>query len=812
MQQIYIFIFSLFLLLQISLNTFGQVIYVKADASGTANGSSWDNAYTSLQSALSVANASNEIWVAEGIYYTTTNSNRNTRFTIPSVKDGLRIYGGFTGDETDISQRDYQTNLTILSGNINNQSSNTDNSKILIYTQSGITRNTVIDGFVLQEIYGTSWQEGSAIHNRGSPTIQNCTFRNNRGENGACILNYTQSFPYIKNCIFENNHGESDAGGIYNLLNFNSSFDPETNDEVGFVIDGCTFRGNTSNGTTTGSGVYGGSAIFNDNASGYIKNTTFELNTTQGSISHGGAIFNLTHRLYSMSGANKRKFDIKVADCNFYNNAAMTSGGAIQNTKLHNDNFGRLTITNSTFKGNSPDNISNEGTGVIVLPESVPANNLTVNADNSICYGTKSNISIENSEAGITYQLYDKNTQNPLGTAQVGNGSTLNLETESLNNDIEIMVLAENTTSEVKVALNETEAINVYSEIVENLSVSDADNIICPDDNVVFTASGGVTYVFKIDGVIVQNSSSNTFTTNSLSDNQAVSVEVFNAGGCSEETQAISFQVIDNQSATVNLISSRSLVCEGSEVSLVAEAENVGSNPNYRWLVNGQVITTTQENIFTTPLDTNSVIEVFVIPALSCANEIKAATFIQVQNIPEVSLNISSDASEAINEYQEVSFTADLSNPYVPLTYQWYINNIAIEGEEERELNTSELKNKDEVKLEVFYRTPCGDTTSIFSNIVVFDVITTFLTEPIVGEVMVFPNPSNGVFNVQAERAAMDGVEVYIFDKDGRLVYEKSNLASSGLYSIDISFLSSGIYQMLLISGEGRFAHKIIKQ
>jgi hypothetical protein len=98
-------------------------LYVKWNATGTNSGSSWENAIPRLQDALTKAGGCNEvveIWVAQGTYYpdeaiNSTNNNRAASFI---MKNGLAIYGGFTGTETQLSERNWQTNETILSGDI----------------------------------------------------------------------------------------------------------------------------------------------------------------------------------------------------------------------------------------------------------------------------------------------------------------------------------------------------------------------------------------------------------------------------------------------------------------------------------------------------------------------------------------------------------------------------------------------------------------------------------------------------------------------------------------------------------------------
>ena len=81
----------------------GSTIYVKADASGANNGSSWADAYIDLQDALSVAVSGDQIWVASGTYYPTTGTDQSATFTLAN---GVSIYGGFDGTETLLTERD----------------------------------------------------------------------------------------------------------------------------------------------------------------------------------------------------------------------------------------------------------------------------------------------------------------------------------------------------------------------------------------------------------------------------------------------------------------------------------------------------------------------------------------------------------------------------------------------------------------------------------------------------------------------------------------------------------------------------------
>jgi len=94
----------------------GKVIYVSVGGSG--DGSSWTDAYGSLQDALDDANSGDQIWVAEGTYTPTLDyglglGDRGRHFR---MKNQVEIYGGFDFGDTELSQRRWIANRTILSG------------------------------------------------------------------------------------------------------------------------------------------------------------------------------------------------------------------------------------------------------------------------------------------------------------------------------------------------------------------------------------------------------------------------------------------------------------------------------------------------------------------------------------------------------------------------------------------------------------------------------------------------------------------------------------------------------------------------
>src|SRR5262249_8775272 len=147
-----------------------------------------------LPAALAAAKSScQEIWVAGGTYYPTANGTDGSL----AMKSGVGIFGGFQGNETSRSQRDWHLHPTILTGQL--PGGRQSLSSLIFNAQCD--SSATLDGFIL-----TGATNAVAVLNRnGAPVFKNCVFTNN----GSGALYYDNAgSATLANCVFEKNQGQ----------------------------------------------------------------------------------------------------------------------------------------------------------------------------------------------------------------------------------------------------------------------------------------------------------------------------------------------------------------------------------------------------------------------------------------------------------------------------------------------------------------------------------------------------------------------------------------------------------------------------
>lgn len=366
MKYIYILIFTGLS----NLAAYSATIYVDANATGANSGANWTDAYVDLQDAIALSVFGDEIWVAQGTYKPTTGTTRSTSF---SIKNGTQVYGGFSGGETMLSQRDVDVNVTVLSGEIGSGSAS-DNSYTVVYFNN-VANQTRLDGFIITAGYnsGVSAYGGGARVVASSPVIANCKFQGNYAEDGGGALNHsTSGILTLDHCVFDGNVGNTYGGGALRLY-------------TGTVnISDCYFKSNQSN-------TYGG-AIFAYDAIVNISNSVFAGNISQTS---GSAI--------RIGDVGTLHLSNSLVVGNYTNQTGTITTSTFSNSSAH-------TVINCTIAHNKHDNSGGSSTSSAV------ALNNEATVTNSVIYGNNSTNQVLGTGLTFDYNITHNSTNNATGS------------------------------------------------------------------------------------------------------------------------------------------------------------------------------------------------------------------------------------------------------------------------------------------------------------------------------------------------------------------------------------------------------------
>jgi hypothetical protein len=383
-----IFKITLLFLFLFSINISAKVIYVYFNAYGANNGTSWDDAYTDVPTAVSNAVSGDEILVGYGTDDQLYSYGIPSHLEINNIE--LKITTASFHNDNSFATAQYNYNKVALTA--------TGTNRLFYIHGSNVTTATVIRGFKLRNgNANTTTYYGGAIYisDGADPTITNCWIDGNMAGNSAnCFgggIAVKDASPVITNNLIENNvaynnAGASDyndgmGGGIY--LNGGAG-----------TIDNNTIRNNTARKSTIGP-AYGGGICIIGNTANTISGNTIENNiaSTGNTNGQGGGLYvGTTQNSWGNPGQTTT-----VTNNIFYNNTASSNAG----TNV-NDNSGgglysfrvEIIIKNNIFNhntalSNSSDVANTAQGGGIWLPRGTVENNTFYeNADISFSGGT----------------------------------------------------------------------------------------------------------------------------------------------------------------------------------------------------------------------------------------------------------------------------------------------------------------------------------------------------------------------------------------------------------------------------------------
>ncbi len=346
-----------------------NIIYVTVTGAGTQDGSSWQNAVSSISLAVTAAGIHtpvSTVWVAEGTYIGDGIANHNAFV----IQEGVNVYGGFEGTETSLEERNFEQHSTILDG---------QNVQRVLGQLTAFTDSTtaVWDGFIIENGREMSEHNGGGVYIRRFGTLRNCIIRNNTAYNGNGLGSSANgggvymNYGMLENCeIYGNNVNAAagkNGGGVYS--EYGTLIDCDIHDNTGnsgvgiyakySTIDGCSIRNHT--------GIYEGGGIYSSGSSScYTTITNCIIEGNKGKT--GGGVYSsgytrLVNCLIANNYATSTEYNNgggglcasgsgnnSVINCHIVNNG-MSSGGYGAGVWSSN-----LSITNSVIWGNKSGN------------------------------------------------------------------------------------------------------------------------------------------------------------------------------------------------------------------------------------------------------------------------------------------------------------------------------------------------------------------------------------------------------------------------------------------------------------------------
>jgi alpha-tubulin suppressor-like RCC1 family protein len=395
----------------------------------------------------------------------------------------------------------------------------------------------------------------------------------------------------------------------------------------------------TSTTLTNGANVF--VRAYNDGCPNFGLDTiTMVVNANPVATMTGSAVFcQNTAQVYtgssSIAGSTFEYFvnGISQSTTSTYNASVLTNGNYVLNMEV-------------TSPNGCTDNVL---TNISVLENPV----VILTGDGSICAGEAVTF---NGSGALNYQFYVNGV--PTSAASTFTTSALN------NGDIVTLTGSTGAGCTSTSATQFTMAVTPVPSV--SLISDDADNILCSGTIVNFTASGGTTYQFFVNGIPQGAPSTNaTFTTSSLTNGQTVTVQGQSNSCIDYSTPGITFSV--SNSPVVSLVNLEDTVlCSDTPTQLVA-----GGAADYLFFVNGN-----PQGAFTTTNTLNILLndgDIVTVQGMTntCISSANSSFEYSVFNYPTTSLT-SSDPDNTICYGDAVTFTGTGA-----MQYEYFIDGLS---------------------------------------------------------------------------------------------------------------------------------------
>ncbi len=329
------------------------------------------------------------------------------------------------------------------------------------------------------------------------------------------------------------------------------------------------------------------------------------------------------------------------------------------------------------------------------------------------------------------------------------------------------------------------------------IASNDSDNTICLGQSVTFTATptnGGSapTYDWQVDGVST-GVTTVTYTTSTLTAGQVVTCVMTSnlpdVVGSPYTSSPITIQI--SSTPTVSIAASTSIICAGNTANFNATVTSAGSSAVYQWKVNGNSIGTNSSSFSSTSLANGDIV--------TCSYTSTCGTTSTV-NSGNITMTVNPIPATATITQNDSLFTSSSSTGN-----QWYLNGLIINGA----TNQTYIATANGNYTVVVTSGGCSSAASAIATMTGVGI--NEVTNPGT-HFYIYPNPSNGVFNLVFTSTDIMEYTVRLRNELGQIIFEEKLDKFSGTYTkaFDVTTYGQGQYFLTMTNEKKVTFEKVI--
>lgn len=187
----------------------------------------------------------------------------------------------------------------------------------------------------------------------------------------------------------------------------------------------------------------------------------------------------------------------------------------------------------------------------------IPLIQMTNNTDTVLCTGELTDVI----SSGASNYLYYVN-----GAPQGAFNATATFQNTLNNGDI---LTVEGEINNCFAFASNSITYSLFTFPTTTVTSSDADNVICKDDLVTFTAAGAMEYEFFVDALSLGQSTNAVYNTDQIADGETISVIGYNAD-CAQNAPTTFMFTVNEMTLSVTANPADYIICEGEPIDITA--------------------------------------------------------------------------------------------------------------------------------------------------------------------------------------------------------------------------------------------------